>query len=151
LRSSNVRRRRDEHELRHLAQELVEAERPVVERRREPEAEVDERLLARAVALVHAAELRHGLVGLVDENHKVVREVVEQRERCVPAAAPLEDPRVVLDPVAEAELLEHLEVVLGALPDPVRLEQLPLLLELATWPRARRGSRPPRARPSAAR
>ncbi len=47
-----------------------------------------------------------------------------------PRGPSLEDPRVVLDPVAEAELLEHLEVVLGALPDPVRLEQLLLGLEV---------------------
>ena len=43
--------------------------------------------------------------------------------------APLEDARVVLDPGAEAELLEHLEVVLGALPQAVRLEHLPFELE----------------------
>ena len=70
----------DEHELLHLPQELVEAERPVVERRGQPEAVVDQRLLARAVALVHAAELRHGLVRLVDEADEVVGEVVDERE-----------------------------------------------------------------------
>ena len=43
---------------------------------------------------------------------------------------PLERTRVVLDPVAEAELAHHLHVVLGALADPVRLEHLPLGLEL---------------------
>ena len=47
----------------------------------------------------------------------------------VPRRAPVEDPRVVLDAVAVAELLQHLEVVLGPLPDPVRLEELPLRLE----------------------
>ena len=114
----------------HLVQELVEAQRPVVERRRQPEAEVDERLLARAVALVHAADLRHGLVRLVDEDDEVLGEVVEQRERVRSRRPALEDPRVVLDPVAEAELLHHLEVVLGALPQPVRLEHLALRLEL---------------------
>ena len=76
-----ARRRRDEDQLRHLLEELVEPERPVVERRREPEPVVDQRLLARAVALVHAADLRHRLMRLVDEDHEVVREVVEQRER----------------------------------------------------------------------
>ena len=124
-----ARRRRDEHELRHLREELVEAERPVVERRREAEAEVDERLLARAVALVHAADLRHGLVRLVDEDDEVGREVVEQRVRRRARRAAVEDARVVLDPVAEAELAHHLEVVLGALPDPVRLEHPALGLE----------------------
>ena len=124
------RRRRDEHHLPHLAEELVEAQRAVVERRRKPEAVVDERLLARAVALVHPADLRDRLVRLVDEDDEVVREVVDQRERMRAGWAPLEHTGVVLDPVAEAELLEHLDVVLGALPDPVRLEHPALRLEL---------------------
>src|SRR5256885_2488102 len=37
--------------------------------------------------------------------------------------------RVVLDPGAEAELLHQLQVVLRALLQPVRLQQLPLRLE----------------------
>ena len=128
--SYGARRRRDEHHLRHLREELVEAQRPVVERRRQPEAEVDERLLPRPVALVHAADLRHRLVRLVDEDDVVLREVVEQRVRRRAGGPAVEDPRVVLDPVAEAELLHHLEVVLGALPDAVRLEHLAFRLEL---------------------
>ena len=114
----------------HLLHELVEAQRPVVQRRRQPEAEVDERLLARAVALVHPADLRDGLVRLVDEDEEVVAEVVEQRERMRSRRAALEDARVVLDPRAEAELLHHLDVVLGALAQPVRLEQLVLARQL---------------------
>ena len=90
---------------------------------------VDERLLPRAVALVHAADLRDRLVRLVDEDDVVGGEVVEQRVRRRARRSPVEDPRVVLDPVAEAELAHHLEVVLGALPDPVRLEHPPLVLE----------------------
>ena len=44
--------------------------------------------------------------------------------------AAVEDPRVVLDPVAKAELAHHFEVVLGALSDPVRLEHHSLRLEV---------------------
>jgi len=54
----------------------------------QPEAVVDERLLARAVALVHAAELRHGLVRLVEEDEEVVGEVVEQAVRPRAGARP---------------------------------------------------------------
>ena len=39
--------------------------------------------------------------------------------------------RVILDPVAKAHLLQHLEVVLGAHFQALRLEQFPLRLELA--------------------
>ena len=56
------RRRGDEHHLRHLLDELVEAKRSVVQRRRESEAVVDKRLFARPVTLVHTADLRDSLV-----------------------------------------------------------------------------------------
>ena len=64
------------------------------------------------------------------KHDEVVREVVDERERVRARRAALEDARVVLDPGAEAELLHHLEVVLGALADPVRLEHAALGLEL---------------------
>jgi hypothetical protein len=128
--SNGPGRRRHEDELIHLREELVEAERPVVERGREPEPEVDERLLARRSPSYMPAELRHGLMRLVDEAHEVVGEVVDERERVRADRTPFERARVVLDPAAEPELLHHLEVVLGALSDPVRLEHPPLVLEL---------------------
>src|SRR5215211_4762875 len=104
--------------------------RPVVECARQPEAVVDEGLLSRPVAFVHAADLRNRLVRLIGEDDEVAREVVEQRERVRSGRTALEDPRVVLDPVAEAELAHHLEVVLGALPQAMRLEHLPLAGQL---------------------
>ena len=110
--------------------ELVERLRAVVHRAGQPEAVVDERLLARAVALEHAADLRHGLVRLVDEAEEVVGEVVDQAVRALARAAAVEDPRVVLDAVAEAHLPQHLHVVLRALAQAVGLEQLALGLEL---------------------
>ena len=121
---------RHEHDLARALQELVEGLGPVVERARQPEAVVHQRLLARAVALVHAADLGHRLVRLVDEADEVVGEEVEQAVGPRAGLAPVEDARVVLDPVAEAELAQHLHVELRALAQPVRLEQLALLLEL---------------------
>ena len=129
LQLERARRRRDQHGLRHPVHELVEAQRPVVERRRQPEAVPDELLLAAAIALVHAADLRHGVVRLVDEDQEVAREVVEQRERRRARRPPVEDARVVLDAVAVAELPQHLHVVLRALADAVRLQRLAGLLE----------------------
>ncbi len=64
---------------------------------------------------------------LVDEDDEVVGEVVDQRVRRRARRAVVEDPRVVLDPGGEAELLEHLDVVGGALHQPVRLELLAAL------------------------
>ena len=122
--------RRHEHDLRRDAQELLEGLRAVVERARQAEAVLDERLLARAVALVHAADLRDRLVGLVDEADEVAREVVDQAVRALAGLAAVEDPRVVLDPRAVADLAQHLHVVLRALAQAVGLEQLALGLEL---------------------
>ena len=67
--------------------ELVEPQRPVVERGREPEPVLDQGLLARAVAAVHAPELRHGHVAFVDEEQRIGREVVEQGRRRLAGAA----------------------------------------------------------------
>ena len=83
---------------------LLEVQRPVVERRRQPEAVRDQHFLARPVAVVHAADLRHGLVALVDDDQRVVGQVVEQRRRRLARRAAGQVPRVVLDAVAVADL-----------------------------------------------
>ncbi len=74
-------RRRDENRLAHHALELVEPERPIVERRRQPEAVIDQVFLAGTVAAVHAPELTDGDVTLVDDHQRVLRQVVDQRRR----------------------------------------------------------------------
>ena len=112
----------------HVLLELFELERPVVERARQAEAVLDERLLARAVAAVHRADLRHGLVRLVDDEQEVLREVVDERGRRLARVAAREVARVVLDAVAEAHLLHHLEVVHGALLEALLLEEAPCLV-----------------------
>jgi hypothetical protein len=61
--------------------ELLEGQWPVVHRARQAEAEVDQRLLAGAVAVIHALQLRHGLMALVQEDQRIVRQVIEQRRR----------------------------------------------------------------------
>ena len=79
-----ARRRRQVDRLPDAVHELLELQRPVVHRRRQPEPVLDQRALAGHVALVHAAGLRHGDVRLVDDEQEVLREVVEQavRRRC---------------------------------------------------------------------
>ena len=104
--------------------ELVEPQRPVVERRREPEPVLDQGLLARAVAAVHAPELRDGHVAFVDEEQRVGRKVVEQGRRRLAGAAAREETRVVLDPLAVADLGHHLDVEPGPLLQALRLDEL---------------------------
>src|SRR5581483_1000503 len=124
-------RRGDEDDRALVALELVEAERPAVERAREAEAVVDEHFLARAVAAIHAVELRGGLVRLVEDDERVVREVVEERRRRLAGLAGAEMPRVVLDAGAGADLLQELEVVARALLEALRLDELARVPELA--------------------
>ncbi len=119
-----ARRRRHEDRLRRDLLVLLERQRPVVERRRQAETVLDERFLARAVAFVHAADLRNRRVALVDEQQRVVGQVVEQARRRLAGAAPREIARVVLDPVAVADLEDHLQVEARALLEPLRLDEL---------------------------
>ena len=120
---------RDEHPLADPLPELVEAQRPVVHRRRQPEAVLDQGHLAAVVALVLALELGHGHVRLVDEQHEVVGEVVDQGERRGAGVAAVDRPGVVLDPVAVADLAQHLQVVVGPHAQPLGLQQLALALQ----------------------
>ena len=90
---------------------------------------VDERLLAGPVALVLAVELGDGDVRLVDDQEEVVGEEVEEGVGGLARLAAVDVAGVVLDAVAEADLLHHLQVVLGAHAQALGLEQLALLLE----------------------
>ena len=91
---------------------------------------LDQGDLARAVALVHAADLRHGDVRLVDDAEHVLGEVVDEGVGRLARGTPVEVARVVLDAVAVAHGLEHLEVVARALLESLGLEQLVGGLEL---------------------
>ena len=79
---------------------------------------------------IHAADLRNGLMALVDDHQRVVGQVVEQRRRRLARRAAGEVARVVLDAVAVADLPHHLEVEHRPLVQPLRLEQLALRFEL---------------------
>ena len=110
--------------------ELLPLQRAVVHRRRQPEAVLHQRPLAAHVALVHAADLRHGHVRLVDDQQEVVREVVDEAAAGAAGRAAVDVPRVVLDAGAEADLAHHLDVVGGAHAQPLGLQQLALPLQL---------------------
>ena len=120
--------------------ELLEAERPVVDGRGEPEPVVDQGLLAGPVPGVLAAELGDGHVALVEDHQEVLGEEVEQGERRLARGPAVEVAAVVLDPAAHAGLGEHLEVVLGPHPEPLGLEQLAGVLSSSV--ESARGARP---------
>ena len=123
------RGRGDVDHLVHTAFELLEVERAVVARRRQAEAEVDERILAGHLAVEHAPDLRDGHVGLVDDEEVVVRQVIHERPRRAAARAPAKRLRVVLDARAVAGLTQHLQVVAGPVLQTLRLQHPPLLTQ----------------------
>src|SRR3972149_2433646 len=112
-----------------VREELLEVQGAVVERRGEAEAEVHQRLFAGDIAVVHAAYLGHRHVRFVDDHEGVVREVVHERPGGAPGRPSRQRPRVVLDAGAVALLPQALDVVAGALPQPLRLPVLPPLGE----------------------
>ena len=91
---------------------------------------LDQHVLAGAVAGELAVQLGHGDVALVDDDQVVLGEEVEQGVGGLPGRPAVEVAAVVLDARADAGLGQHLEVVLGADPEALRLEQLALLLEV---------------------
>ncbi len=91
---------------------------------------LDEHRFARAVARIHAADLRDRGVRLVDDEEEVLRQKVHQRVRPRAGRASAQVAGVVLDAVAEAHLLHHLEVELGAHLDALGLDELAGTLEL---------------------
>ena len=113
----------------HPLLELLKLQWAVVIRTRQAEAVLDKRVLARAVAAVHGAHLRQRDVALVDKEQKVLREIVQQRHRRAAGGAAADDARIVLDAGAVAKLLHHFNVIVRALADALRLEELALLLE----------------------
>jgi hypothetical protein len=102
---------------------FLEAERAVVEAGGQPEAVLGERRLAAEVAPVHAADLRHGDVALVGEDQGVVGQVLEQGRRRLAGLPAGEVAGIVLDAVAGAGGLDHLDVEGAALVDALRLDE----------------------------
>ena len=120
----------DKDGLRGQALELVETQRPVVQRRGQPEAVLHQVLLARAVALVHAPQLGDGDMGFVDHQQGVLGQVIEQGRRRLAGLASGEIAGVVLDPGAVPQLLHHLDIELGALFQPLGLHQFVVVAQL---------------------
>ena len=61
--------------------EFFEGERAIVERAGHAESVVHQSLLARAIAVEHAANLADGLMRLINEHQKILRNIVEQGGR----------------------------------------------------------------------
>ena len=86
--------------------------------------------LATAVAFVHAANLRNGDMGLVDDAQEIFGEIIDKRIGRLTRRTPIKVARIVLDAAAKAHGLEHFQIVIGAHLQTLGLEQLAFGLEL---------------------
>lgn len=109
--------------------ELLEAERPVVFGCGKTEPVLHEVLLAGAVAAEHGVHLGERDVALVDHHQVILRKIVQQAEGSRPFCTSVEIAGVVLDAGTVTQLLDHLQVVLHPLLDPLRFGRTSRLLE----------------------
>ena len=114
--------------------EFLEGERPVVERARHAETVGHQHFFARAVAVIHAVQLRDGLVAFIEKHDGIVGQVIEQGGRRFARQAAGEVAGVVLDAVAVADLLHHFEIEHGALLQALRFDEFALFLEFPAPP-----------------
>ena len=114
---------RDKDGLRAHGVPLLELEGAVVHAGRQAEAVFGQRELAPIVAPVHAADLRHADVAFVGEDDGVVGDEFEQGGGRLARCAAGQIARIVLDPVADAGGLEHFQIEIGALFQPLGLQQ----------------------------
>ena len=124
-----TRRRGDMHRLRAHGFPFLELERAIVDAGRQAKTEFGEGRFAVEVAFEHAADLRHRHVGLVDDQQRVVRDVLEQGRRRFARAAPGQVARIVLDARTMPRGFEHLDVEHCTLFQPLGLQQLVIRLE----------------------
>ena len=125
-----ARRGRNVDELGDPCLKLIETKRAVIECRRKAKTVFHQRHLTRAVTFVHAANLRHRHMALIDDAEHVLREVIDQGKRRLARFSTVQMTRVVLDTVTKTHGLEHLEIIVGALLQTLCLEQLVGRLEL---------------------
>src|SRR2546427_1473551 len=115
--------------------ELLEIERAIIQSGGHAKTEVDQSLLAGAVAMIHPAHLRNGLVRFVHEQQIVLRHVIEQSGRRFAGKAARHVTGVILDAVAVSDGAHHLHVEHGPLPHALRFDIFALLFEFRFPPR----------------
>ena len=110
--------------------ELLKQQRAVVIGAGQAEAIIDQAFFARAVAVVHGADLRHGDMAFVDEHQKILGKVVQKGIRRVAGLAAVKVAAVVFDARAKADLAHHFDIIARALAKPHSIERLALVLQL---------------------
>src|SRR5262249_53059502 len=124
---------RDEDRVADFRPELFGRQRPIVPRARQAKTIINEGVLARSIAEIHALQLWQRHVRFIDEGHETVLpeppyKVVDQCLWCLPGQPPVQNSRIVLNAVAVAHFLEHFDIETGALVKTLSFKQFALTL-----------------------
>ena len=110
---------------------FLEFQRAVVHAGGQAEAEFVQHRFPREVAPIHAADLRDRHMAFIDDQQRVLGQVFEQRRRRFAGVPARQVAAVILDALAAARRLQHLDVEGRALVQPLRFQQLALGLQHA--------------------
>ena len=119
-----------EQHLINMGFKLLKIQRPVVQRRRKPEAVLHQRVLSGTVPREHAADLRDRHMGLIHDDQEIIREEIQQRHGRLSRRGSVQMPGIVFNAGTEARLPQHLNVKIRPLRNPLSLQQLVLALEI---------------------
>ena len=124
------RRGADINPLPDLLVKLFILQRPVVQCRRQAEAIVDQIELPASVTFIHSSDLRQRDMRLINEDDKVIREVIQQDSRTLSGGTACKRTGIVLYSGAVADFLQHLYIVFNTALEPFLLNQLALGLKI---------------------
>ncbi len=114
--------------------EFLECERTIIESGRHAETVIDESLLARAVSVIHAANLRNGLMRFVNDEQKIGGEIIEQSRRSFAGKTAGKMAGIIFDAVAIADGAHHFDVETSALFDALGFDDFALAREFRVPP-----------------
>ena len=86
---------------------LIKVQRSVVQSRRESESEFHQVGLAGTVAAIHGSDLGNGHVAFINDQQKIIREIIDQAERAATGFSAVEKPGIVFDSGTVTQFLDH--------------------------------------------
>ncbi len=124
LRFVFARRGANKNHLRSQSLPLLKPQRSIIQGRGEPETIAHQRFLAGSIPFKHGPYLGHGDMRLINHQQRVLWQVIKECGRWLARSATRKVPRIVLDALAVAKLLNHLKVKARSLFQALGLHQL---------------------------
>src|SRR3989304_2064575 len=80
---------------------------------------------------MHPSELGDGDMAFINDEEKVLRKIIEEGRGWFSGHPPAQVPRVVFYPMAVSDLLDHLQIKISPLLNPLRLDQIVLAFKVS--------------------